>query len=68
MLPKTSPEPSGAIRARLTDLRKRKAALDEVIASLERYAVYAMPQGAVLPPRAPKVVQMKGNARLAGAA
>ena len=68
MFPNTSPEPSGAIRARLTDLRKRKAALDEVIASLERYAVYATPPGAGIPPRAPKVVQMKGDARLAGAA
>jgi hypothetical protein len=68
MLPKTSPETSGAIRARLIDLRNRKAALDEVIASLERYAVYAMPPGAVMPQRAPKVVQMKGDERLAGAA
>jgi hypothetical protein len=68
MLPKTSPEPSGAIRARLTDLRKRKAALDEVIASLERYAVHAMPPGAAMPRSPSKVVQMKDNARLAGAA
>ena len=68
MLPKTSPETSGAIRARLIDLRNRKAALDEAIASLERYAVYTMPPGAVIPQRAPKVVQIKGDARLAGAA
>jgi hypothetical protein len=68
MFPKTSPETSGAIRARLTDLRNRKAALDEAIASLERYAVYAMPPGAAIPRRTPKVIQMKGAARLAGAA
>ena len=68
MFPKTSPETSGAIRARLTDLRNRKAALDEVIASLERYAVYAMPLGAAIPRRARKVTRMKGDARLAGAA
>jgi hypothetical protein len=68
MFPKTSPETSGAIRARLAELRNRKAALDEVITSLEHYAVYAMPLGAAIPPRAPKVVQMKGEDRLAGAA
>jgi hypothetical protein len=68
MFPKTSPETSGAIRARLTDLRNRKVALDEAIASLERYAVYALPPGEVIPQRAPKVVHMKGAARLAGAA
>ena len=68
MCPKTSPETSGAIRARLTDLRNRKAVLDEAIASLERYAVYALPPGEVMPLRDPKVIQMKGDARLAGAA
>jgi hypothetical protein len=68
MFPKTSPETSGAIRARLADLRSRKAALDDAIASLERYAVYAMPPGEVVPKRGAKVVQMKGDARLAGAA
>jgi hypothetical protein len=68
MFPNTSPETSGAIRARLADLRHRKAALDEAIASLERYAVYAMPPGAVNPPKAPKVIRVKGDARLAGAA
>jgi hypothetical protein len=68
MFPKTSPETSGAIRARLTDLRNRKAAIDEAIASLERYAVYALPPGAVIPRKATKVIQMKGAARLAGAA
>ena len=44
MISKTSPEPSGAIRARLTYLRNRKAALDELILSLERYAEYALPR------------------------
>jgi len=68
MFPNTSPEPSGAIRARLADLRNRKAALDEAIASLERYAVCTTPLGEVIPQSDPKVVPMKGNARLAGAA
>ena len=68
MLPKTSPETSGAIRARLIDLRHRKAALDEVIAALERYSIYALPLGAVIPRRTPKVVPLKGNTPLAGAA
>jgi hypothetical protein len=68
MFPKTSPETSGAIRARLTDLRNRKAAIDEVIASLERYAVYALPPGEPIPRKAAKVIQMKAAARLAGAA
>ena len=68
MFPKTSPEMSGAIRARLIDLRKRKAALDEAIASLERYAVYTLPLGAEIPRQPRKVVQMKGATRLAGAA
>jgi len=68
MFPNTSPETSGAIRARLTDLRNQKAALDEAIASLERYAVYTTPRGTVIAARTPKVVPMKGVARLAGAA
>jgi hypothetical protein len=68
MFPNTSPETSGAIRARLADLRNRKAALDEAIASLERYAVYATPPAEMTPEKAPKVGQMKGDARLAGAA
>jgi hypothetical protein len=68
MFPKTSPESSGAIRARLIDLRNRKAALDELIASLERYAFYAMPPGEVISRKAPKVLQMKGGRPLAGAA
>ena len=68
MLPKTSPETSGAIRARLIDLHNRKAALDQVIAALERYSIYALPLDAAIPPRNPKVVPMKGDTRLAGAA
>jgi len=65
MLPKTSPETSGAIRARLIDLQNRKAALDEVIAALERYLVHALPPGAEIPRRTPKVVPMKGGTRAA---
>ncbi len=68
MFPKTSPETPGAIRARLTDLQNRKTALDEVIASLERYMIYAIPPGAAIPRRIGKVAQMKGDIRLAGAA
>jgi len=68
MFPNTSPETSGAIRARLTDLRNRKAALDEAIASLERYAICVMLPDDVIPQSDPKVVPMKGDTRLAGAA
>jgi hypothetical protein len=38
-----SPEAPGAIQARLAYLRLRKAALDELILSLERYSVYELP-------------------------
>jgi len=68
MFPNSSPETSGAIRARLTDLRNRKAALDEAIASLERYAVCAISPGELISQSDSKVVPMKGDARLAGAA
>ena len=68
MIPKTSPELSGAIRARLIDLRNRKATLDHAIASLERYAAYSRPPGTAVPRRARKVVQIEGDARWAGAA
>lgn len=68
MFPKISPQTPGAIRAQLNTLRNRKAALDEAIASLERYAVHAIPAGGVIPRRGAKVVQMKSHARLAGAA
>jgi hypothetical protein len=39
-----SPEAPGAIQARLAHLRLQKAALDELILSLERYSVYALPK------------------------
>ena len=68
MIPKTSPEVSGAIRARLIDLRSRKAALDQAIASLERYATYRRPPGTAARRQSPKVVQMKRGARWAVAA
>ena len=38
-----SPEAPGAIQARLAYLKLRKAALDELILSLERYMVYELP-------------------------
>lgn len=39
-----SPAAPGAIQAKLAYLRLRKAALDELIQSLERYLVYEIPQ------------------------
>jgi hypothetical protein len=39
-----SPEPPGAIQARLAYLRLRKAALNELILCLERYSVYELPK------------------------
>jgi hypothetical protein len=68
MFPKISPQAHGAIRAQLDTLRNRKAALDEAIASLERYAVHAIPPVELIPRRGAKVVQIKSDARLAGAA
>jgi len=55
----------GVIQAKLAYLRLRKATIDELIRSLERYSVYELP-----PPRkavfeAPRPVRV---ARLAGAA
>ena len=38
MTQKLSPQPSGAIQAKLTYLRRRKAVLDDLIRSLEQYA------------------------------
>ena len=43
MVQKKSPQIPGAIQARLAHLQNRKAALDALIASLERYAVYQLP-------------------------
>jgi len=40
-----SPEDPGAIQARLAYLRLRKAALDELILSLERYSIYELHKG-----------------------
>ena len=74
MMRKTSPEAPGAIRARLAHLRSRKAALDELIHCMERYALYLSPaRKAPGRPRVIKSVHVK-NAhdpplrRLAGAA
>jgi hypothetical protein len=47
MIPKQSEDSTGIIRARLAYLRKRKAALDVLIRSLELYAHYADPIQAV---------------------
>lgn len=38
MMHKPSPEVAGAIRAKLAYLRRRKAVLDDLIRSLERYS------------------------------
>ncbi len=67
MIPKTSPEVSGAIRARLYALRNRKAMLDEAIASLERYAACSRRPGAAVTRRSRKAGRIKGAARWAGA-
>jgi hypothetical protein len=40
---KTSPELSGAVQARLAYLRRKKALLDDLIQSLERYSVQELP-------------------------
>jgi len=61
-----SPEAPGAIQARLAYLRLRKAALDELILSFERYSVYELPPQ---PKKTP--AESKGPSRvsrLAGAA
>jgi hypothetical protein len=60
-----SPEAPGAIQARLAYLRLRKAALDELILSLERYSVYEIP-----PVRKVRIQPQKDprTQRLAGAA
>jgi hypothetical protein len=60
-----SPETPGAIQAKLAYLRLRKAALDELILSLERYSVYELPQARKIRSEPPKQIRVR---RLAGAA
>jgi hypothetical protein len=60
-----SPDVPGAIQAKLAYLRLRKAALDELILSLERYSVYELPQARKVRFEPVKHVRMR---RLAGAA
>jgi hypothetical protein len=71
MIPKTSPSLSGAIQARLTQLRKRKAELDNIIESLEEYRrLYLTPLGSRV--GRPRLVRSRpeprGNEPFAGAA
>ena len=75
MTRKTSPEVPAAIRARLTYLHSRKAALDELIHCMERYQSYLSP--ARKPPTRParlinsvhvNTVRQRPLRRLAGAA
>jgi len=49
-----TPERPGVIQVRLNHLRDRKAVLDELIRSLEKYAVYQMPLARALRSSAPK--------------
>lgn len=64
-----SPDAPGAIQAKLAYLRLRKAALDELILSLERYSVYELPPARKVrwtpPKQGPKQARMRC---LAGAA
>ena len=60
-----SPEAPGAIQAKLAYLRLRKAALDELILSLERYSVYELPRARKVRIERPNPARMR---RLAGAA
>ena len=59
------PDVPGAILAKLAYLRLRKAALDELILSLERYSVYELPQPKKVRSERPDPARMR---RLAGAA
>jgi hypothetical protein len=68
MMPKTSPEAPGAIRARLAYLRSRKAALDELIRCMERYELNFSPAPQPAVRRLSKSVQEPPLRRLAGAA
>ena len=49
MVPKHTPETPGVIQARLTQLRVRKAVLDDLIFCLERYSIYKFPELRRLP-------------------
>jgi hypothetical protein len=60
-----SPEAPGAIQAKLAYLRLRKAALDELILSLERYSVYELtPQRKAMsePSRSERSIRLAGVA------
>jgi len=59
------PDAPGAIQAKLAYLRLRKAALDELILSLERYSVYELPTRRKAKSETHSQVRMP---RLAGAA
>ncbi len=60
-----SPEAPGAIQARLAYLRLRKAALDELILSLEKYLIYELPACKKVKPESQRHLR---SSRLAGAA
>jgi hypothetical protein len=60
-----SPDAPGAIQAKLAYLRLRKAALDELINSLERYSVYEIPPARKVRREPQKQLRLR---RLAGAA
>ena len=59
------PDAPGAILAKLAYLRLRKAALDELIMSLERYMVYELPPARKIRAESANPAQVR---RLAGAA
>jgi len=60
-----SPESLGAIQARLAYLQLRKAALEDLIHSLERYLIYELPKPPKRPSRRPRGAQ---PVRIEGAA
>jgi hypothetical protein len=64
-MPSYSPDAPGAIQAKLAYLRLRKAALDDLIQSLERYLIYEIPVRMPMRAKPPKREKMR---RLAGAA
>lgn len=65
VMPSYSPDRSGAVQTKLAYLRLRKAALDDLILSLERYLVYEIPSPQRIRRKAPKQEKI---GRLAGAA